>query len=342
MPPFQPRTSLKKIPTSHKTIKKMEQDNILKKNYIAHISSPPQQPKPHRGQRKKLSREQKNAVEEIKKNNKNGFSVTLLDGVTGAGKTEIYLEVIAEEINRDGQAQILILLPEIALTKSLYRKSKQQIKRRGRQNGIPISHKKPAPKYGKISLRGHKKLLSETRSALFLPFKNLKIIVVDEEHDLSFKQEDGVIYNARDMSVAYAAIGKFSVILSSATPTLETITNVHNEKYHHVKIKTRHANINMPEIKCINMRRVQLPANQWIAPPLENEIRKNLHNKEQSLLFINRRGYAPLTLCRKCGARYECPNCKAWLVLSSKKTKTHMSPLCAYETISENMPTMRC
>jgi primosomal protein N' (replication factor Y) len=159
------------------------------------------------------------------------------------------------------------------------------------------------------------------RSALFLPYKNLGAIIVDEEHENAYKQEENVLYHGRDMAVVRAKIENIPIVLVSATPSLETLVNVQAKKYQWLHLPERHANAAMPDIHVIDLRKEKLGGNSWISPTLHAEIQKNLEMGEQSLLFLNRRGYAPLTLCRTCGHRMQCPQCSAWLVEHRKFNK---------------------
>ncbi len=244
-----------------------------------------------------------------------GFSVTLLDGVTGSGKTEVYYEAIAAALAAGKQA--LILLPEIALTaQSLARFA-------GRFGGVPalwhsdLNYKARREAWAGVAM-GDARVVIGARSALFLPFRDLGLIVVDEEHESAFKQEDGAIYHARDMAVVRAREGHIPIILSSATPSLETMINVRKGRYGRVHMPTRYNAAAMPRISIIDMK-ANPPekgawGRAWLAPPLVNAVNRTLESGEQALLFLNRRGYAPLTLCRTCGHRLHCPRCTAWLV----------------------------
>ncbi|MDX1483294.1 MAG: primosomal protein N' [Alphaproteobacteria bacterium] len=240
-----------------------------------------------------------------------GFAVTLLDGVTGSGKTEVYFEAIAEAL-RD-RRQALVLLPEIAL-------SAQWLERFTRRFGA-----EPALWHSDLSqgrrrrtwravAEGQASVVVGARSALFLPFPDLGLIVVDEEHDGSYKQEDGVHYSARDMAVVRGHLADLPVILVSATPSLETVVNVERGRYAALHLPERIGGAALPEVTLVDLRRFPPPAGHWLAPPLVEALGKTLANHEQALLFLNRRGYAPLTLCRSCGHRLECANCSAWLV----------------------------
>lgn len=239
------------------------------------------------------------------------FAATLLDGVTGSGKTEVYFEAVAEALARGRQA--LILLPEIALTS-------QFLERFETRFGC-----KPAEWHSDLSTRerrrvwrgvaeGRVRALVGARSALFLPFTDLGLIVVDEEHEAAFKQEDGVSYHARDMAVVRASLGQFPIVLSSATPSLETIVNAEQGRYERVALSERHGTAELPGVAAIDMRAEPPERGRWLSPRLVGEVAEALGRGEQALLFLNRRGYAPLTLCRTCGHRIECPQCSSWLV----------------------------
>jgi len=240
-----------------------------------------------------------------------GFAVKLLDGVTGSGKTEVYFEAIAATLSAGRQA--LVLLPEIAL-------SAQWLKRfTARFDAPPFEWHSDLTgaerRYGwRAVIAGEASVVVGARSALFLPFPSLGLIVVDEEHDSSFKQEDGVIYNARDMAVVRARMGEFPIVLSSATPSLETVINTETGRYDRLILPERHGGASLPAIGLVDMRDEVLDRQSWLSPTLQRAINETLSDGEQVMLFLNRRGYAPLTLCRTCGHRLECPNCTAWLV----------------------------
>ena len=239
------------------------------------------------------------------------FSVTLLEGVTGAGKTEVYYEAVAAALARG--RQVLVLLPEIALTQ-------QSLDRFEQRFGAPawawhseMPEGRRAATLRAIS-RGEAKVVIGARSALFLPYADLGLIVVDEEHDASYKQEEGVIYNARDMAVVRAKLEGIAVILASATPSLESLNNVARRRYAHAVLPERHNAASMPRIEIVDMRKERLPAQRFISAPLVAALTETIAAGEQAMLFLNRRGYAPLTLCGACGHRLQCPNCAAWLV----------------------------
>jgi len=232
------------------------------------------------------------------------FSVTLLDGVTGSGKTEVYMEAIAECLRQGRQA--LVLLPEIAL-------SAQWLDRFEARFGVApaVWHSDLSSRIRRLTWRavaaGDVSVVVGARSALFLPFPN-------EEHETAFKQEDGVVYHARDMAVVRARLCDAPTILSSATPSLESVTNVEAGRYSRLVLPSRHGGATLPEIALVDLREAPPERGRFLAPPIVEAIGANLAAGEQSMLFLNRRGYAPLTLCRACGHRMECPNCTAWLV----------------------------
>ncbi len=239
------------------------------------------------------------------------FSVTLLDGVTGSGKTEVYLEAIAEALRAGRQA--LVLLPEIAL-------SSQWLSRFERRFGVPpaVWHSDLTSRVRRTTWRavadGNAQVVVGARSALFLPFPDLGCIVVDEEHETAFKQEEGIVYHARDMAVVRARFCAAPAILVSATPSLEAVANVEAGRYGHLHLPTRHGGAIMPKIEAIDLRDDTPERGHFLAPKLIAAIRDTIGRGEQAMLFLNRRGYAPLTLCRRCGHRMQCPNCTAWLV----------------------------
>jgi primosomal protein N' (replication factor Y) len=240
-----------------------------------------------------------------------GFGVTLLDGVTGSGKTETYFAAIAAALAAG--RQVLVLLPEIAL-------GAQWLQRFGERFGVA-----PAQWHSEIGqaerrdtwravVAGRAPVVVGARSALFLPFADLGLIVVDEEHDPSYKQEDGVCYQARDMAVLRASLAGIPIVLVSATPSLETVVNVARGRYRRVGLPRRHAEAELPQVGLIDLRRERMEPGRFLSPPLVAAMTESFAAGEQALLFLNRRGYAPLTLCRACGHRFECPNCSAWLV----------------------------
>ena len=239
------------------------------------------------------------------------FTVTLLDGVTGSGKTEVYLEAVAACLRERRQA--LIMLPEIAL-------SSQWIERFQRRFGVApaVWHSDLASRVRKVTWQavaeGAAPVVVGARSALFLPFPDLGLVVVDEEHEAAFKQQDGVVYNARDMAVVRARLCGSPAVLVSATPSLESVANVEAGRYAHLRLTSRHGGASMPRIELVDLRESPPDRGRFLAPPLVGAVNQTLARGEQAMLFLNRRGYAPLTLCRQCGFRMQCPNCTAWLV----------------------------
>ncbi|NKB21273.1 MAG: primosomal protein N' [Alphaproteobacteria bacterium] len=241
----------------------------------------------------------------------NGFSVVLLDGVTGSGKTEVYFEAIAATLAAG--RQVLVLLPEIALTTQWLKRFTERFGARPLEWHSDLTGAERRLTWRAI-VSGEASVVVGARSALFLPFPNLGLTVVDEEHDSSFKQDEGVCYNARDMAVVRARLGNFPIILSSATPSLETFVNVQSGRYKSLSLPERHGGASLPEIAAIDMRIEPMESQSWLAPALQEAVAHSLAAGEQVMLFLNRRGYAPLTLCRHCGHRFQCPNCTSWLV----------------------------
>jgi primosomal protein N' (replication factor Y) len=238
------------------------------------------------------------------------FRTFLLDGVTGSGKTEVYLEGVAEALRRGRQA--LVLVPEIALTTQFLDRFARRFGHRPAawHSGIGATRR------GRIwtgVASGEVRAVIGARSALFLPFANLGLIVADEEHEGAYKQDDGVHYHGRDMAVVRGRIDDVPVVLASATPSVESRVNADRGRYRRLVLPERFAG-EMPAIRTVDLRREAPPRGRWIAPALEAALAEALEAREQTLLFLNRRGYAPLTLCRSCGERIQCPNCSAWLV----------------------------
>lgn len=239
------------------------------------------------------------------------FQPYLLDGVTGSGKTEVYFEAIAEALRQDKQA--LILLPEIALTEPFLSRfhSRFGAEPVAWHSGLKQSDRK---KHWRALASGDAKVVVGARSALFLPYNNLGLIIVDEAHEVSFKQEDGVRYHARDVAVMRGLHEKIPVVLASATPAIETRHQVEQGNYELLELPARFGVAKLPTIEALDLTQDIPPRGSWLAPTLVNALEKNLDKGEQSLLFLNRRGFAPLTLCRTCGHRIDCPNCTAWMV----------------------------
>lgn len=239
------------------------------------------------------------------------FRTFLLDGVTGSGKTEVYFEAAAAALRQD--KQILVLLPEIALTEPFLNRF---VARFGSEpvawhSGMKQSERK---KNWRALADGSAKVVVGARSALFLPYANLGLIIVDEAHESSFKQEDGVRYHARDVAVMRGLHEQIPVVLASATPAIESRHQVEQGNYEQLELPARFGGATMPTIEALDLTQDVPPRGQWLAPTLVNALAANLDKGEQSLLFLNRRGFAPLTLCRTCGNRINCPNCTAWMV----------------------------
>jgi primosomal protein N' (replication factor Y) len=240
-----------------------------------------------------------------------GYSVTLIDGVTGSGKTQVYFEAVAETVRRG--RQVLILMPEIALTSQVLDRFAERFGVRPSEWHSQLTPRKRARTWAAVASR-EVSVIVGARSALFLPYADLGLIIVDEEHDPAYKQEDGVHYHARDMAVVRGHIAKIPVLLASATPSVETEVNARRSRYRRVHLPERFGGQQMPMIEAIDLRREGPAPGRFVAPRLAQAVLTALERGEQALLFLNRRGYAPLTLCRQCGYRLACPNCDAWLV----------------------------
>ncbi len=239
------------------------------------------------------------------------YGTTLLRGVTGSGKTEVYLEAVAECLRQGRQA--LVLLPEIALSAEFLTRVEARFGAKPAEwhSGVTMTERR---RVWKMVGEGQAQLVVGARSALFLPFRQLGLVVVDEEHDTSYKQEEGVLYNARDMAVLRAAICGARVVLASATPSLESWANAEAGKYDRIELTARFGAAVMPVMRTIDMRAEDLPRNRWVSPSLQRAVARRLGKGEQSLLFLNRRGYAPVTICRACGHQIGCDHCDARMV----------------------------
>ncbi|MFC3712754.1 primosomal protein N' [Sphingoaurantiacus capsulatus] len=239
------------------------------------------------------------------------FAPYLLDGVTGSGKTEVYFEAVAEALRRGGQ--VLVLVPEIALTEPWLRRFE------ARFGCAPVAwhsdlRSTERRQAWRATANGEARVVVGARSALFLPYRDLRLVVVDEAHEPSFKQEEGVSYHARDVAVVRAQFEACPVVLATATPAIETRVQAERGRYVRLTLPQRYGGAQMPAIETIDLRKAPPPRGRWISPPLLAELEATLNRGDQALLFLNRRGYAPLTLCRACGERVDCPNCTAWLV----------------------------
>ncbi len=240
-----------------------------------------------------------------------GFQVTVLDGVTGSGKTETYFAAIAAALAKG--KQILVLLPEIALSAQWLERFRRRFGAQPAEWHSDIGQTQRRDTWRAVA-DGRARVVVGARSALFLPLPELGLVIVDEEHDPSFKQEDGVCYQARDMAVLRASLAQVPIVLVSATPSLETVVNISRGRYERVHLPERHAAASLPSVALIDMRKEALAAGRFLSAPLVAAMTETLAAGEQVLLFLNRRGYAPLTLCRACGHRLQCPSCTAWLV----------------------------
>ena len=278
----------------------------------------------------KLNEEQNSALRFLEKN-KNNFEVSVLQGTTGSGKTLVYFERIKKIINKDSQA--LVLLPEIFLTNEFKSRFEEFF---GFEPAI--WHSKITPKQKRIIWKGilnnRIKILVGARSALLLPFKQLGIIIVDEEHDTSYKQDEGVIYNARDMAIARANFEKIPIHLVTSVPSIETYNNICNKKYRHVKIIKRFQDFPLPETKIINLN-ISKVKNKFIANETLNFVKKYLKKGDQILFFLNRRGFAPYIICKKCGHKQICSNCSLYLTFHKLKNKA-ICHHCSFEKKIEN------
>jgi len=240
-----------------------------------------------------------------------GYTVSLLDGVTGSGKTEVYFEAVAENMRRGHQT--LVLMPEIALTAGFLDRFAQRFGVRPAEWHSQLPPRRRARTWEAVA-KNEVPVIVGARSALFLPYADLGLIVVDEEHDGAYKQEDGAHYHARDMAVVRGSIAKFPVILASATPSVESEVNARKGRYRRIHLPERFGGASLPHIEPIDMRTEGPPRGRFISPKLAEAVQIVLEKREQALLFLNRRGFAPLTLCRACGFRVQCPNCDSWLV----------------------------
>lgn len=267
-----------------------------------------------------LSPAQRRAANQLTAEVGQGYSMTLLEGVPGSGKTEVYLEAVIEALDRG--LQVLVLLPEIALTAELLGRFTRRFSRDVALWHSELGSTKRRKLWRRIA-EGKEQIVIGARSALFLPFPKLGLIVIDEEHDGSFKQEDGVPYQGRDMAIARARFEECPIILASATPALDTAyaagriegaPEPSDTIRRPIRLPSRFGGARMPEIDLIDLRKNRPPRGNWLSPNLKEALEATLDSGEQSLLFLNRRGYAPLTLCRACGHRLACPNCHAWLV----------------------------
>ncbi len=274
------------------------------------------------------------ALVQMVKDNK--YSAALLDGVTGAGKTEVYFEAVAQALRQN--KQVLILLPEIALSNAFLDRFKSRFGCAPALWHSSLSVAKRKTTWRGVA-EGQSKVVIGARSALFLPYHDLGLIIVDEEHDPAYKQEEGVIYHARDMAVVRAHLGQFPILMVSATPSLETMQNAWAGRYQHLTLPMRHGGASLPEIHLIDLKADKPEDRQhFIAPTLQKAVAETIEKKQQALLFLNRRGYAPLTLCRHCGHRFQCPRCTAWLIEHRRTGKLHCHHCDHYMQMPDTCP----
>ncbi|WP_269584304.1 primosomal protein N' [Roseibium sp. Sym1] len=289
-------------------------DGLLKQEVLETVMLPasPPPPKPQLDHaQKQLTPAQQAAAEGLVSCFDKGGSVALIDGVTGSGKTEVYFEAIAEALRRGRQA--LVLLPEIALTEQFLRRFEQRFGVYPAEWHSQITVKNRARVWRGVA-SGDVRVVIGARSSLFLPFKELGLIIVDEEHDAAFKQDDRVPYSARDMAVVRGHLSGFPVVLASATPSVESMVNAETGRYRLFELPERASGAALPDLSAVDMRQDGPERGRWLAPELVHAIKDTFEDGGQSLLFLNRRGYAPLTLCRTCGHRFQCAHCSAWLV----------------------------
>ena len=264
-----------------------------------------------------LNSDQLKASRVLVKSTKNN-EVVLLDGITGSGKTEVYLSAVNEILHQGDQ--VLILLPEITLTHDFVHNLKKRYKYQIAEWNSSLTENQRRNIWFGV-LNKEIKLIIGARSSLFLPFKKLGLIIVDEEHDQSYKQEDGIIYNARDMAILKSKQLNIACILSTATPSVESYDNVLQNKFQRTSLKNRFHGTQLPSIKFIDMRKADKIKESFLPVELVEDIKANYERGEQSLLFLNRRGYSPLSICSKCGVRVDCPNCDTWLVLHKNNSQ---------------------
>jgi len=288
---------------------------LVKQGALREEETPRDLPYPHLDPNlpgKELTDDQAVAAAALEEGVKSGiYGTTLLKGVTGSGKTEVYLEAVAAALRAGRQA--LVLLPEIALTAEFLKRVEARFGATPAEwhSGATMTERR---RVWRMVGQGKAQLVIGARSALFLPFRDLGLIIVDEEHDTSYKQEDGVLYNARDMAVLRAAMCSAQVVLASATPSLETWANAEAGKYKRLDLTSRFGESVLPTMRAVDMRAEDLLPSTWISPTLKFAMKERLERGEQSLLFLNRRGFAPVTICRACGAQVACDHCDSRMV----------------------------
>lgn len=318
LPPMTTSEAAELAAVSPSTITAMGKAGLLQSVEMMDQGMPRPSPQPTQYE---LSQEQTDAAQALRQAVRHAsFAPFVLDGVTGSGKTEVYFDAISAVLEQDKQA--LILLPEIALSPAMQTRFTERF-------GAPpvIWHSGLTPRQRARAYRsaaeGGARVIIGARSALFLPYPDLGLIVVDEEHDQSFKQDDHVPYHARDMAVVRAKMANIPVVLASATPSLETEVNIDQGRYTRLRLTERVGTAQLPHIELVDLRHQPPERQHWIAPPLLEAIDAELKAGNQALLFLNRRGFAPLTLCRTCGDRITCPHCSAWLVTHKRDFAMH-------------------
>lgn len=280
--------------------------------HIRHTDLPFPQPDPMRSG-PELTAEQASAAETLRATIRTGgYQPFLLDGITGSGKTEVYFEAISEALQKDPSAQVLVLLPEIALTQAVFDRFENRFGAGPAPWHSSLSDQQRRRTWREVA-HGRARIVTGARSALFLPYANLKLIIVDEEHDTSFKQEDGVRYHARDMAVMRGKLEDAAVILASATPALETVVNTEAGRYKRLKLSARPGAARLPDMALVDLRANTPEKGNWLSPVLSKTLTETFEKQEQSLLFLNRRGYAPLVICKACGERLKSPGTESWL-----------------------------
>jgi len=309
---------------------------LLKTGAMRELSLPVDVPFPgpdpdHPGM--ELTQGQEDAAQELIAQIKlGGFTASLLDGVTGSGKTEVYFEAVAEALRQGGQ--VLILVPEIALTQAGLSRFAARFGAEPAAWHSAVSEAQRRRVWREVA-QGRAKLVVGARSALYLPFPDLKLIVVDEEHDTSYKQEEGVIYNARDMSVVRAKLSGHAVILASATPSLESLQNARSGRFAHIILPERPGAAVLPDIALVDLKDNPAEKGDFLSAPLIEAIKDGLAKGEQSMLYLNRRGYAPLIICRSCGEKLKSPDTDSWLV----EHRATGRAMCHLTGFSMRMPT---
>ena len=242
-----------------------------------------------------------------------GFQAALLDGVTGSGKTEVYFEAIAEVLRREPDAQVLVLLPEIALTQAVTHRFAERFGAPPAlwHSGLPDKERR---RTWREVASGRARIVAGARSSVFLPLPKLRLVIVDEEHDPTYKQDENLTYNARDLAVARAKLAGAAAVLASATPSMETLVNAEAGRYVHVRLPDRVKGAVLPDIELLDLREYPAEKGEWLSPPLIEAAKDTLERGEQVLFYLNRRGFAPLVLCKSCGEKMKSPEADRWLV----------------------------